>query len=323
MQLGANPDNDWINAAFYAGLMAAYRTTGTAALLTAARSWGTAHQWDLHGGATARLRHGDDQACTQTYDEIFLIDPVTTNNFMIAKGQAAFDGMIAAPQAGRVDWWWCDALFMAPPALARLGAATKQNKYFDFLDTMWFDSKAFLFDPAQNLFWRDSTFKNTDTYWARGNGWVVAGIPRVLDYLPMNDAKRADFITVFKALIGAVAKVQGADGLWRSNLLHANAFPNPETSGTGFSRLVWRGASPTACSIALNIFPQCRRRGMVSWGRSTPTDDLATCKTSALRRLQQPPTRHTLTVWALFCWPASRSSSCNRCVTHGHQELVG
>jgi len=234
MQLGANPDNDWINAAFYTGLMAAYRTTGTAALLTAAKSWSTFHQWDLHGLATARPRHGDDQACTQTYDEIFLIDPMTSNNFMIAKGQAAFDGMIAAPQPGRVDWWWCDALFMAPPALARLGAATKQNKYFDFLDTMWFDSKAFLFDPAQNLFWRDSTFKNTDTYWARGNGWVVAGISRVLDYLPMNDAKRADYITVFKALVGAVAKVQGTDGLWRSNLLHANAFPNPETSGSGF-----------------------------------------------------------------------------------------
>jgi rhamnogalacturonyl hydrolase YesR len=232
-QLGANPDNDWINAAFYAGLMAAYRTTGTAALLTAARSWSMAHQWDLHGMGD-RPRHGDDQACTQTYDEIFLIDPVASNNFMIAKGQAAFDAMIAAPQPGRVDWWWCDALFMAPPALARLGAATKQNKYFDFMSTMWFDSKAFLFDPARNLFWRDSTFKNTNTYWARGNGWVVAGIPRVLDYLPANDAKRADYIQVFKQMLGAIVKLQGADGLWRSNLLNANAFPNPETSGSGF-----------------------------------------------------------------------------------------
>jgi unsaturated rhamnogalacturonyl hydrolase len=232
-QLGANPDNDWINATFYAGLMAAYRTTQTAALLAAAKAWSTAHQWDLHGMGD-RPRHGDDQACTQTYDEIFLLDPMPSNNLMIAKGQAAFDGMIAAPQPGRVDWWWCDALFMAPPALARLGVATKQSKYFNFLDTMWFDSKAFLFDPAQNLFWRDSTFKNTDTYWARGNGWVVAGIPRVLDYLPANDAKRADYILVFKSLVAAIAKLQGTDGLWRSNLLHANAFPNPETSGSGF-----------------------------------------------------------------------------------------
>jgi rhamnogalacturonyl hydrolase YesR len=232
-QLGANPDNDWINATFYAGLMAAYRTTGTASFLDAARSWSTFHQWDLHGMGN-RPRHGDDQACTQTYDEIFLMDPVASNNFMIAKGQAAFDGMIAAPQPGRVDWWWCDALFMAPPALARLGAATKQTKYFDFLDTMWFDSKAFLFDPAQNLFWRDSTFKNTDTYWARGNGWVAAGIPRVLEYLPSNDAKRADYVQVFKQLVGAVVKLQGSDGLWRASLLHPDAFPNPETSGTGF-----------------------------------------------------------------------------------------
>src|SRR5258706_3767926 len=230
-QLGANPDNDWINAAFYAGLMAAYRTTQNAALLTAAKSWSTFHQWDLHGGGN---RNGDNQACTQTYDEIFLIDSLPANNFMVTKEQAAFDAMIAAPQPGRVDWWWCDALFMAPPALARLGVATKQNKYFDFMDTMWFDTKAFLFDPAQNLFWRDSTFKNTDTYWARGNGWVVAGIARVLDYLPANDAKRADYIQVFKLMVGTLLKLQGTDGLWRSNLLHASAFPNPETSGSGF-----------------------------------------------------------------------------------------
>jgi rhamnogalacturonyl hydrolase YesR len=233
MQLGATPDNDWINATFYAGLMAAYRTTQDQTMLDAARSWSVAHQWDLHG-MNSQPRNGDNQACTQTYDEIFLTDPTTSNNFMLTKAEGAFDGMIAAPQPGRVDWWWCDALFMAPPAVARLGAATKQNKYFDFLDTMWFDTKTFLFDPVQNLFWRDSTFKNTDTYWARGNGWVVAGIPRVLDYLPQNDAKRGDYIQVFKALVGSIVKLQGSDGLWRANLLHPNTFPNPETSGSGF-----------------------------------------------------------------------------------------
>jgi rhamnogalacturonyl hydrolase YesR len=34
-------------------------------------------------------------------------------------------------------------------------------------------------------------------------------------------------------MAGAVAPLQGTDGLWRSNLLDAGEFPNPETSGTG------------------------------------------------------------------------------------------
>jgi len=225
--------NDWIDSTFFAGLMAAYRATQNASLLAAARTWSTAHAWDLHLSAQDP-RFGDNQACTQTYLEIFLLDPMPSNAVMIQKAQAAFDAMIAAPQPGRVDWWWCDALFMAPPALARLGVATGQTKYFDFVNTMYWDSKAFLFAPAQGLFWRDSKYFNTTTFWARGNGWVVAGIPRIVDYLPAADARRGDYVQLLQTLLAAVAPLQGSDGLWRSDLLNPNAFPNPETSGTGF-----------------------------------------------------------------------------------------
>jgi unsaturated rhamnogalacturonyl hydrolase len=225
--------NDWIDSAFFAGLMAAYRATQNASLLNAARTWSTQHAWDLHQ-STQGPRFGDNQTCTQTYLEIFLLDPVPSNVTMIQKAQAAFDAMIAAPQPGRVDWWWCDALFMAPPALARLGVATGQTKYFDFMNTMYWDSKAFLFAPAQGLFWRDSKYFNTMTFWSRGNGWVVAGIPRILDYLPAADARRADYVELLRTMLGALAPRQGSDGLWRSDLLNPNAFPNPETSGTGF-----------------------------------------------------------------------------------------
>jgi len=73
---------------------------------------------------------------------------------------------------------------MAPPALARMAKATGRTQYIDLLHAMWWDTTAFLFDPNQQLFWRDGTFVNTGTYWSRGNGWVVAGIARVLDVLP-------------------------------------------------------------------------------------------------------------------------------------------
>ena len=225
--------NDWIDSTFFAGLMAAYRATQNASLLAAARTWSTAHAWDLYQ-STQNPRFGDNQTCTQTYLEIFLLDPLPSNAVMIQKAQAAFDAMIAAPQPGRVDWWWCDALFMAPPALARLGVATGQTKYFDFMNTMYWDSKAFLFAPAQGLFWRDSKYFNTTTFWARGNGWVVAGIARILDYLPATDARRGDYVQLMQTMLGALAPLQGSDGLWRSDLLNPNAFPNPETSGTGF-----------------------------------------------------------------------------------------
>jgi len=153
---------------------------------------------------------------------------------MIAPARTVFDQMVAAPMAGRVEWWWCDALFMAPPALARFAKATGDTAVLDLMHTMWWDTKAFLYDPVQQLFWRDSTFLNTSTYWSRGNGWVVAGIARVLDFLPAGDTHRADYEALLRTMAAKLITLQGSDGFWRSNLLDPTAFPNPESSGTAF-----------------------------------------------------------------------------------------
>ena len=223
--------NDWIDSTFYAGLMAAYRTTAKTSFLAAGKAWGAAHQWDLHPGDA---RYADNQACTQTYLEIFETDATPSNSVMYERARAAFDAMIAAPKAGRVEWYWCDALFMAPPALARVGASVKQTQYFDFMNTLYWDSKDFLYSPANALFFRDKNFFGTDTFWARGNGWVIAGIARILDYLPADDPHHNDFVRLLEDMSAALANAQDPkDGLWRSNLLHPEAFPNPETSGSG------------------------------------------------------------------------------------------
>jgi rhamnogalacturonyl hydrolase YesR len=237
-QLAENPPqsapNDWIYGAFYTGLMAAARTTKDSMIHDAANTWAMAHNWDLHMRTPPDLTHADDQCCTQTYSELYLEAPTPANAFKYQKIQAVVDGMIASPKAGRVVWWWCDALFMAPPAFARLGAETGQTKYFDFMNTMYWDSKAYLFDPAHGLFFRDKNTFGTTTFWSRGNGWVIAGIARVLDYLPANDAHRNDFIQLFNTMVTAIVPLQGTDGLWRADLLNASKFPMGEASGSGF-----------------------------------------------------------------------------------------
>jgi rhamnogalacturonyl hydrolase YesR len=81
--------------------------------------------------------------------------------------------------------------------------------------------------------YRDMSFFGTTTFWSRGNGWVVAGIARVLDYLPADDPKRADYVKALGTMIASVKPRQHADGLWPSDLLHG-ANGGPETSGTGF-----------------------------------------------------------------------------------------
>jgi rhamnogalacturonyl hydrolase YesR len=230
-RFGTTTNNDWVRAVFHTGMLAAYGALGDTKYRDYTTQWGQANSWMLHVDSDG-LRFADNQACVQSYAELYLASPTTQNNVMIAAAQTTFDTMVAAPMAGRTEWWWCDALYMAPAAMARVAKATGKTQYVTLMNNMFWDTKAFLYDPAQSLFWRDSTFVNTNTYWSRGNGWVVAGIARILEALPATDARRPDYETLLRQMATKLASIQAADGFWRSSLTQPNAYTNPESSGT-------------------------------------------------------------------------------------------
>ncbi|MBU6411513.1 MAG: glycoside hydrolase family 88 protein, partial [Verrucomicrobia bacterium] len=138
------------------------------------------------------------------------------------------------------QWSWCDSLFMGPPTWVRLYAATDDRRYLDFAVSNWWRTTAFLYDTNEHLFFRDSTYFDTrepngqKIFWSRGNGWVLAGLVRVLQYLPMNDPNRPRFEQLFKDMAGKILSCQQPDGLWRASLLDPADYPEKETSGSGF-----------------------------------------------------------------------------------------
>jgi rhamnogalacturonyl hydrolase YesR len=71
-------------------------------------------------------------------------------------------------------------------------------------------------------------------FWSRGNGWVIAGLARLLQDMPADYPERPRFVALFKEMADTVRVVQSPDGYWRSSLLDPESRPNPETSGTGF-----------------------------------------------------------------------------------------
>ena len=233
VEINERNSNLWARAAFYTGIMAAYSTTRDQKYLEQAMKWADGRHWKLG----ERPRHADDQSPGQTYLELYLLKKDVA---MMAETKSTIDAMISAPKPGREDWWWCDALFMAPPVLARLHAATGDQKYVDFLNTMWWDTTDFLFDQEAKLYYRDKNYigklnaSGKKIFWARGNGWVMAGTVRVLQYLPKNNRERQRYITLLRTMAASVSRVQGEDGLWRPSLLDPQEVPIPETSSSGF-----------------------------------------------------------------------------------------
>jgi rhamnogalacturonyl hydrolase YesR len=184
-----------------------------------------------------RLGNADNQCCVQTFAELAIMLGDKTK---LAPVTASFDAEVANPVPGRTMWWWVDSLFMAPAAFALVSDATGDPKYAAFMKSLWWDTTDFLYDKGEHLYFRDKSYFNKLTptgkkvFWARGNGWVMAGNVRVLEYLPADDPDRAKFVKIHQEMAAKIITLQGSDGLWRTSLLDPDQFPDPETSGTGF-----------------------------------------------------------------------------------------
>ena len=137
-------------------------------------------------------------------------------------------------------WSWCDAIFMAPPVYYSLSKITGDDSYHKFAEKELDVTYDTLYVKADSLFCRDTNFKGKkekngkQVYWARGNGWVVAGLANIIENTSKDDPYRAKYIQTFKEMTTKIATLQGKDGFWTASLLDPNAFPVPETSSTGF-----------------------------------------------------------------------------------------
>jgi unsaturated rhamnogalacturonyl hydrolase len=227
-------NTDWTMGALYTGFMAASDATGAPKYRNAMKAMGTQLHWQLG----SRFNYADDNVIGQTYLELYLRDP---DQVMIAAIRDQFDRAMRQA-AGQTDllWWWCDALFMAPPAWARLYRVTGDRAYLDYMNREWWRTSGKLYDAQEHLFSRDATYldkKETNgkkLFWSRGNGWVMGGLVRVLQYMPDDYPDRPKFVTQYQEMAAKIVSLQGADGLWRPGLLNAEAYPLPEVSGSAF-----------------------------------------------------------------------------------------
>lgn len=229
-------NGDWERGALYTGIMAAGQYLNDNEYIDQAMRWGEQNKWQFNFSARAPF-HADNQCAGQAYTELYMLKG---GEEKIAYAKKQLNDMISSPPQGRVEWWWCDALYMAPPMFVRLAKATGDNRYIDLMNQMYWDTKDFLYDKDEHLFYRDASFFGKKTangkkvFWSRGNGWVMGGLARVLQYLPNDNAKRTEFIELYRQMSEKLASLQGRDGMWRTSLLDPEEFPMPETSGTGF-----------------------------------------------------------------------------------------
>ena len=234
---------DWTNGAFYAGLFAAYETEQDPQLLAALLDMGERNRWQ----PGRRYDHADDIAISQTYIDLYRLKK---DRRMIQPTIDAVRRLAREPgpeiEKHGLNWWWCDALFMAPPTLAKLGVTEADPIYFALHDKLFQQTYELLYNREEHLWARDAAYLWNDKgegkreangkriFWSRGNGWVAGGLVRLLKELPKNYARRDFYLTIYRQMMERVIALQQPDGLWRSSLLDPEAYPGGEASGSGF-----------------------------------------------------------------------------------------
>ena len=233
---------DWTNAAGYTGIFALGNMSNKNIYHNTLIAIGDSLDWETG----PRRTFADDYCIGQTYSLLYM---KTKEKMMIANFKSQADSIVLLPHDESLEWknniqsreWaWCDALFMGPTALAYLASATGDKKYLNTAVKLWWKTTDYLYDSTEQLYFRDGSFLNKKEkngkkiFWSRGNGWVLAGLVRVLENMPINYPGKKRFVDLYKAMSKKIASLQQPDGTWHASLLDPGSYPIKETSGTGF-----------------------------------------------------------------------------------------
>ena len=99
-----------------------------------------------------------------------------------------------------------------------------------------------MYDGEANLYYRDGKYiypkhqtpSGKKDFWARGDGWVLAALAKVLKDLPLTNKYRNEYVIRFQEIASSIAACQQPEGYWTRSLLDPQFAPGPEASGTAF-----------------------------------------------------------------------------------------
>lgn len=259
----------WDTAAYHTGNMEAYFTLNDEAYIKYSADWAEANKWAGHPSAAVpgewtfgysqddkskAVLFGDWQTCFQTYLDLNLLNPSPEK---LKRAKYVIDYQCSTDENGY--WWWADALYMVMPVYMKMYLTFGEEKYLDALYRYFRFAKELMYDGEdgmpkkvgseyKHLFYRDGSYVGSEingvkNFWARGDGWVFAGLAKVLAEMPEDYVHYDYFKKTYLEMAPAIAACQKTDkhgnGFWTQSMLadYPISDYNPEgyeTSGTGF-----------------------------------------------------------------------------------------
>ncbi|MDR1810858.1 MAG: glycoside hydrolase family 88 protein [Prevotella sp.] len=122
--------------------------------------------------------------------------------------------------------FWIDDMYMITSVQSQAYAASKDVKYINraaYEMTVYLDS----IQQPNGLFLHEKT---APFFWARGNGWMAAGMADLLKYLPENNPDRPRIMQEYRKMMATMKSYRNSEGIWNQLINEPDAWP--ETSGS-------------------------------------------------------------------------------------------
>ena len=240
----------WDNAAYHTGNIEVYKLLKDQKMLDYSIRWAEHNDWKgateadpakwkykNYGEGQDFVLFGDWQICFQTYIDLYNL---AADEKKVARAKEVM-GYEADSKANDY-WWWADALYMVMPVMTKMYKLTGDTKYLRKLYDNILYSDSIMLDTETGLYFRDGRYvypkhkteADKKDFWARGDGWVLAGLAKVLQDLPETYVRQPFFVEKFTNLARGVAKLQQPEGYWTRSMMDPQQAPGPETSGTAF-----------------------------------------------------------------------------------------
>lgn len=236
---------DWLYGAFYTGLMRFYQLSSAEHYADEMINIGDQLDWEL----LHDIFHADRLVIADVWADLY---EERENPEYIDKARWAMDIHLArnyeeltdvrfTDNPAKFEWWtWCDALYMAPPSFVSMSKVTGNPKYLEYADKQWWKTSDYLYSKEDSLYFRDDRFfedlseNGTKIFWSRGNGWVLAGLARLLEDMPADYPNREKFEIQYLEMAHKILRIQDKDGLWRVSLIDPEYLDMGESSGSAF-----------------------------------------------------------------------------------------
>ena len=246
----------WDNAAYHTGNMEVYKLLKDQQMLDYSIRWAEHNQWKgatepdpakwkykNYGEGQDYVLFGDWQICFQTYIDLYLEESGERREereYMVGRAKEVMG--YEADSKVHDYWWWADALYMVMPVMTKMYRLTGDEKYLGKLYDNILYSDSIMLDHETGLYFRDGKYvypkhkteAGKKDFWARGDGWVLAGLAKVLQDMPETYVRQPFFVEKYTNLARGVKKLQQPQGHWTRSMMDPKQAPGYETSGTAF-----------------------------------------------------------------------------------------